>query len=231
MKKLLFTGILCLLSSVTFAQQAVDEDQLGAWYMYFFNAELGDGPFGIQGDYQFRFWDAGSDLEQILLRTGLTYRPDNANILFTLGFANITTGTFGESDATFNENRIYQEALFPQKIGTRFLLTHRFRFEQRWVDDQKLRTRYRYNIFVNVPLNDTELRKKTIYLATYNEIFINGQRDIGNGNRVQYFDRNRTYLGLGFGLRNNLRLQLGWMKQTSVNVSKGQAQFSLHHNF
>ena len=67
--------------------------------------------------------------------------------------------------------------------------------------------------------------------AFYNEIFINGQRDIGNGNSVQYFDRNRTYLGLGYALNDNIRFQLGWMEQTTVNWQKGQLQFSMHHNF
>ena len=33
---------------------------------------------------------------------------------------------------------------------------------------------------------------KTIYLALYNEIFINGQRDIGNDATVEIFDRNRV---------------------------------------
>jgi hypothetical protein len=225
--------ILALLFSVSTGSlaQEVDQDQLGAWYMYFFNKKFGDSRFGLQGDYQFRFWNAGSDLEQILLRTGATYRPENADILFTLGYANITTGEYGDSDATINENRMYQEALIPQKIGARFILTHRFRYEQRWVADQDFRTRYRYNIFVNVPFNNTALEKGTLYLALYNEIFINGQRDIGEGRSVEYFDRNRTYLGLGFGLRDNLRAQLGWMKQTTANWSKGQAQVSLHHSF
>lgn len=213
------------------AQNGPDEDQLGAWYMYFFNERFGDSQLGIQGDYQFRFWDVTSDLEQILLRTGFTYTPKNEDVLFTLGYANITTGEFGESTETINENRIYQEALFGQQIGERFLLTHRLRYEQRWVDDQDLRTRYRYNLFLNVPLNNTKMGKGTIHLALYNEIFLNGQTDIGDGRKVQFFDRNRTYLGLGYGFSDKLRMQLGWMKQTTVNWSKGQAQVSLHHNW
>jgi hypothetical protein len=213
------------------AAQTRAEDQLGAWYMYFFNMRFGKSQFGIQGDYQFRFWNGGSDLEQILLRTGVTYRPKNADIMFTLGYANITTGAFGDSDATFNESRMYQEALFPQKIGSRFLLTHRIRYEQRWVEGQDFRTRYRYNLFLNVPLNNTQLAAKTVYVAFYNEIFINGQQSIGDGLTVEYFDRNRTYLVLGYGLRNNLRLQVGWMNQMTNNLTKAQAQFSLHHSF
>ena len=228
---LLLLALTILVLAPLRAQEGPDEDQLGAWYMYFFNADFGDSGFGVQGDYQFRFWEPASDLEQILLRTGLTYTPQGANIKFTLGYANITTGTPGESTATVNESRIYQEALFPQKLGGRFYLTHRLRYEQRWVEGQDFRTRYRYNLFVNVPLNATELRRRTVYLALYNEIFINGQQEIGDGRTVDFFDRNRTYLGLGYGLRDNLRTQVGWMKQTTANWAKGQLQFSLHHSW
>lgn len=230
MQKIL--AIIVLFSVTTIASaQTPDENQLGAWYMYFFNKRFGESRFGLQGDYQFRSWNMGSDLEQLLLRTGVTYRPKNADIVFTVGYAHISTGTFGESDSKFYENRIYQEALLPQKVGVRFLLTHRFRYEQRWVDDQAFRTRFRYNLFVNVPLNQTQLSKGAVYLALYNEIFINGERAIGDGREVDFFDRNRTYLGLGYGLRNNLRVQAGWMKQTTASWSKGQLQFSIHHSF
>jgi len=185
--------------------------------MYFYNTTFGAGPWGLQGDFQYRAWDQLGDLEQLLLRSGITYRPNDANILFTFGYANITTGDFGDSDETTVENRIYQEALLPQTLGKRFLITHRFRYEQRWVEGQDFRTRYRYNLFLNVLLNAEKLGKKTLYLALYNELFINGQREIGNGREVQFFDRNRTYLGLGYGISNQLRVQAGWMKQTTVN--------------
>ncbi|MEL6275294.1 MAG: DUF2490 domain-containing protein, partial [Bacteroidota bacterium] len=149
--------------------QSVEEDKLGAWYMYFYSTQFGEGPWGVQGDFQFRYWDFGSDLEQILIRNGLTFSPKDAGVKFTLGYARIISGVPGESSETSGENRVYQEALFSQKLGSRFLLTHRFRYEQRWVDNQDFRTRYRYNIFVNVPLNATELARGTIYLALYNE--------------------------------------------------------------
>ncbi|MEL6629479.1 MAG: DUF2490 domain-containing protein, partial [Bacteroidota bacterium] len=149
----------------------------------------------------------------------------------TLGYASITSGIPGEISETSHENRIYQEALFSNKIGSRFLLTHRFRYEQRWVADQDLRTRYRYMLFLNIPFNKTDLSKGAIYLALYNELFINGQRDIGNGRSVEIFDRNRTYLGLGHSLSDRLRVQLGWMNQTTDDWAKGQAQFSAHHSF
>jgi len=203
---------------------------MGVWNMYLFNTTFGESRFGIQGDYQFRFWDAYTDLEQLLLRTGFTYKPKEANVLLTLGYGNITTGEPGDGNSTVNESRVYQEALLPHKVAKRVLLNHRFRFEQRWVDSQDLRTRYRYNLFINIPFNMDALDKGVIYLALYNEIFINGQRSTGNGS-VQYFDRNRAYAAMGYGLLENLRIQLGMMNQTTVNRSKNQLQLSLHHSF
>jgi len=224
-------GLLLCFSTILVSAQSVEEADLGAWYMYFFSENFGDSQFGIQGDYQFRYWNAGSDLEQILLRTGFTYVPKNTNLKFTLGYGNITSGVPGESTNKSSESRIYQELLMPTKVGKRFYFMHRFRYEQRWVENQDFRTRYRYNLFLNVPLNNEKLGKNTVYLALYNELFVNGQRGIGEGRNVQLFDRNRTYLGLGYGLFEKVRVQLGWMRQTTDNWAKNQAQISVHQSF
>lgn len=209
-----------------------DESQMGGWYMYFWNARVKEGPWGFQGDVQYRNWNLMGDLEQLLLRGGLTYSPKNASILLTLGYGHITTGAFGSSNSgTVTENRVYQEALIPQKVGSIIYLRHRFRYEQRWVQNQDFRTRYRYNLFIDVPLNSKVIDKKTLYFAFYNELFINGQRDIGDGRSVELFDRNRTYGAFGYAFKKNLKVQLGLMRQITDNWGKTQLQLSLHHNW
>ena len=218
--------------SVFKAYSQVDENQTGAWYMYFYNHSFKGSQWGVQGDFQHRDWQLLGDTEQLLLRSGLTYSLKDSGIRFTLGVANITTGQFGDSNETSNENRIYQEALLPQTIGGRFLITHRFRYEQRFLESQDFRTRCRYNLFVNVPFNSKSLAvPKTIYGAFYNEIFMNGERNIGDNRNVELFDRNRTYLGLGYVINKKLRFQMGWMNQITNAWSKEQLQFSMHHNF
>jgi len=212
------------------ANSQVDEDQLGGWYMYFWNTEFGESKFGLQGDVQYRNWNVLGDLEQLLLRAGVTYSP-NENVKLTLGYGNITSGAFGDSNDTYTESRIYQEALLPHKISDRVYLKHRFRYEQRWVEDQDFRTRYRYNLFLNIPLNQPNLDKNSLYLAFYNEIFINGQKNIGDGRSVEIFDRNRLYGALGYAIKDNLKIQFGFMEQTLNNSSKGQLQLSMHHSF
>lgn len=220
-------GLCCLFSSGSFAQ--LDERKLGAWYMYFFSAQFKKSAWGAQGDIQYRNWNLGGDLEQLLIRGGITFSPKNADIKFTLGYGDVTSGVFGSSKSTSRESRIYQEALIPQKLGKRFYLNHRFRYEQRFVESQNFRTRYRYNLFLNVALNKALMEKNTLYLALYNELFINGQRNIGNGKDVSIFDRNRFYTGLGFMVLDKLKIQCGILNQTTDTWYKNQLQLSLHH--
>jgi hypothetical protein len=222
-----FLSLLAMVFMSGMVKAQVNEDKLGAWYMYFFDTSFQESVWGVQGDIQYRNWNLGGDLEQLLLRVGLTYRPPNADIKFTLGYGNITTGTYGSSQSTTAESRIYQEALFPTQIG-RFFLNHRFRYEQRFVENQDFRTRYRYNLFVNIPLNNKAFDASTFYLAFYNELFINGQRNIGNGNEVAIFDRNRLYMALGYVINEKLKVQFGIMNQTTNNSGKNQLQVSLH---
>ncbi len=230
MKKYIFLLVIIvswLIPTTGMAQ--IEEDKLGAWYMYFFSTTFKESSWGAQGDVQYRNWDIGGDLEQLLIRGGITYKPKSAAIKFTLGYGNITTGAFGSDNSTTSESRIYQEALFPVKFGNRIYTNHRFRFEQRFVESQDFRTRYRYNLFLNIPLNSAAMDQKTIYLALYNELFINGQRNIGDGNTVEIFDRNRLYFGLGYFINKKLKVQAGVMNQTTNSWNKNQLQLSLHH--
>ena len=91
--------------------------------------------------------------------------------------------------------------------------------------------RLRYNIFVNIALNKAKMEKHTLYLALYNELFINTDTEIGNGATGTIFDRNRLYGALGFYILDNLKVQLGYMYQSNSSYGKGQLQLSVHHSF
>jgi len=211
------------------AEAQVRNDDLGAWYMYFWQWKS-DTKWGLQGDLQSRNWDWGADMEQIMLRGGVTFTPVSG-IVLTQGYGHIISGAMGESKSVSHEERLYQEALFSHQPANRLYFKHRFRFEQRWVHNQDFRTRYRYALFANLPINKSKMQQGTVYLALYNELFINGQRKIGDGRSVELFDRNRAYVALGYGLFEHVNVQLGYMRQTTAGVSKGQVQLSLHQNF
>lgn len=221
--------ILSLSSSLAFAQ--IDESDTGAWYMYLWNTKLEDSNFGFQGDIQHRNWDLGGDLEQLLVRGGMSWSPDDSNNTYTLGYAHITSGTFGRSDAKSRESRLYQEATIPQRLGSRLFLSHRFRLEQRKVDGQDYRNRFRYFVALNYPFNKDNLGKGAVYLSLYNEIFVNLEQNIGNNRSVGNFDRNRAYVALGYSLSDDVRLQFGYMHQETDVWGKGQLQFNLFHRF
>jgi uncharacterized protein DUF2490 len=220
---------LCLSSPASIAQ--IDEGDTGAWYMYMWNTQLENSNFGFQGDIQHRNWDLGGDLEQLLVRGGLTWSPEDSNNTYTLGYAHITSGAFGRSNSKTRENRLYQEALIPQRVGSKVFLTHRFRLEQRKVDGQDYRNRFRYFVALNYPLNQNNLGKGAVYLSLYNELFVNLEQDIGNNRSVDHFDRNRSYAAIGYSLTDDMRLQFGYMHQETDPWGKGQLQFNLFHRF
>jgi hypothetical protein len=168
------TGFL-FFSFFSFSSFAQDEPDLGAWYMYFGGVEFEDSQFGIHAEVQYRNHNIIGDLEQLLLRTGLRYHLKDGSATFTLGYGNITSEGVGEPNNTFYENRIYQEALLRQNVSIAYL-NHRFRYEQRFVDIQDARTRFRYALFINIPLTTKKFTAGGVYIPIYNEIFINGEK-------------------------------------------------------
>ena len=77
-------------------------------------------------------------------------------------------------------------------------------------------------------MNKAEIDNATLYLTLYNELFINGQRNTGNGNTVEIYDRNRFYFALGYVINQGRKIQFGVMNQTTDHWSKNQLQISFH---
>lgn len=207
------------------------EDELGAWYLYAFTRTFADSRFGVQGDIQQRNFEVGNDLNQLLVRAGLMWTPEGSTTRYTAGYVHITNGTFGPSGATSDTHQLYQEALIPGSIGENVLLTHRWRLEQRWIDGQDQRNRLRYFLGANYPLNQGGLGKGSIYLAGFYEHFLNLERNIGKGRKVDYFDHSRTFAGLGYSLSDRLRLQAGYLHRETPDQSIGQLLFMLIQSF
>ena len=231
MKKWFYTPILALLFSfATNIHAQTDPDEMGAWHLYVYNTRFKkDSLWGVQGDIQHRNFNIIGDLQQLLIRGGITYMPKESPLKLTFGYAHITNGTPGDSKESNVENRFYQETSFPVKLGKGLYSNHRFRYEMRFMENQDFRTRYRYGLFLNIPLNKIVIEPKTLYLSLYNEIFINGQRKIGDGKTVPFFDLNRLYGALGYIFRKGLKMQFGMMRQTTNSFGKNQLQLSLHH--
>jgi len=197
----------------------------GGWLMYFSNTKLAESPFRIHFELQHRNHYLTNDLDQLLTRVGLQYNLNN-QIIFTGGYGFIQSEKIGDWDFPKRENRLYQEALIPQQIKA-VRLQHRFRYEQRFIENTDFKTRYRYSFSLTVPLLRIEQKDQKVFANVYNEIFINGEK-LSSTDTI--FDRNRLYMGAGFKFNSKLSVQMGWMNQILSDYSQPKIMMSLHHN-
>ena len=217
-RTILLFGFIGIIHFTSYSQS----NDVGTWFVYFGNQKIND-KWNIQSDFQYRDYRFLGYRNQFLARGGLGYnlKPQNHNLL--LGFAYIATDTYDEFDintSTKIEKRIYQQYLYKNKLGSN-LLTHRFRFEERFLPNE-FGLRARYFISLQKPLGNKNMARKATYFSAYNELFV-------NINETQ-FDRNRLYAGVGFSMNESIRVETGYMIQTQKNRTKGQLQLIVYNN-
>lgn len=199
------------------------ESNFGNWLIYFGNKQI-NTKWNWHHEVQYRNYDAIGDLEQLLLRTGLGYNLSENNNNILLGYGYILSENYSDgTDEKFqvNEHRIYQQFITKHDLN-RIPLQHRFRLEQRFVEDE-FKLRFRYFLGLNLPISNKEMIDKTVYLSAYNEIFLNTKNEV--------FDRNRLYGGIGYKLNDSIRFELGYMNQFLDSNSRDQLNMITFVNF
>ncbi len=212
--------ILAMLVLSKFA--AAQRSDMGNWFIYFGNQQLSKKWFWWN-EVQYRNYNFAGDLQQLLVRTGISYNlsENNNNVLLGYGFIHSENYKPGTADKTgTDEHRIYQQFITRQNFG-RVFLQHRYRIEERFLPTD-FQMRFRYFLAFNIPLNKKTMAAKTVYLSAYNEIFLNAQNAI--------FDRNRLYGALGFVINKNFRVEAGIMAQTQEKTNRNQFQLVLFNN-
>lgn len=202
---------------------SAQESDLGNWLIYLGNKQV-NKKINWHHEVQYRNYNGIGDLEQLLLRTGVGYNLTENNNNILLGYAFIHSQNYLDNiddKIDVNEHRIYQQFITRQNIG-RVGLQHRYRFEQRFIEDD-FQMRFRYFLAANVPLNKKTMQGNTVYLSTYNEIFLNAQNNA--------FDRNRLYGGIGYQLNKGVRFELGYMNQFLNNTNRDQINIVSFVNF
>jgi hypothetical protein len=217
---LLIKRIFLLIGFIGMANNIVagQSNNLGTWLVYFGNQKI-NNKWNIQSDFQYRDYRILGQRNQFLARVGLGYNLKAQNHNLLLGYAYVATDSYDEFDlstGTKIENRIYQQYLYKNKIGSNSL-THRFRLEERFFSSE-FGLRGRYFISLQKPI----WNKNSTYLSMYNEFFV----DI----KGAQFDRNRFYTGLGIGITESLRIETGYMIQAQKNITRGQIQLILFNN-
>jgi len=217
-RAILLVGLIGLINNTVNSQS----NNSGTWLVYFGNQKIND-QWNIQSDFQYRDYRFLGQRNQFLARAGLGYNLKAQNHNLLLGYAYIATDAYDELDintSTKIENRIYQQYLYKNKIGSNSLM-HRFRLEERFFPNE-FGIRGRYFISFQKPLWNAKNKKNNTYLSAYNELFV----DI----KGVKFDRNRFYAGLGFGINDYVRVETGYMIQAQKNITRGQLQIILYNN-
>ena len=222
MKKIIAVGIsLMMCFSVT--SYAQDSD-LGNWLIYIGSKKI-NSDWNWHHEVQYRNYNAIGDLEQLLLRTGIGYNltENNNNLLLGYGFIHSQNYVANlEDKVNVDEHRIFQQFITRQSIGS-VKVQHRYRFEQRWIEETDFRLRFRYFLSLNIPINNFDLIDDTWYASVYNEIFLNDKQLV--------FDRNRLYFGLGYQLNKSTKFEVGYMNQFLNNNSRDQINLITLVNF
>ncbi|PHR93884.1 MAG: hypothetical protein COA80_13170 [Leeuwenhoekiella sp.] len=201
---------------------------LGAWYSYFVLSDFKDSQFGLMGDVQYRNYEVTSDFQQFIVRAGLSYKFKNTPLKVLAGHSYFVTGFFGESEETFYEHRPYQDVIWNQKIAARLYFLHRIRFEERFIENQDFRMRYRYMLNAKIPLNKPEISAKTLYLWTAAEVFLNGKQSVVMPN---IYDRTWFFGGGGYKFSDAVWAEMAYMREVTNAQTKGQLIVSLFHKF
>lgn len=208
------------------------------WYTYFGTAQINQ-KWAIAYDFQARIRNGISNKGQILNRAGLQYTPGK-NASYLLGYSFITTYSDG-ADQYFPEHRIYQQFIYKQNTRT-FNMTHRVRFEERWVGQKtagekevqywKYGHRLRYFNRTQFPIRKEE-KVTPFYFALQNELFMNVFNSEIND---KFVDQNRFLIAQGYTLKPNLKVEAGYMNHfvqpaTGNNSMTHILHLAVFHNF
>lgn len=222
MKKFFLTALLCC--SGLLALQAQSVNQFNSWWMYFGNHRLTD-KLSLHTEYQWRRSDFASQWQQSLMRFGLDVKvADKATV--TGGYGWIVSYPYGEQPIAtkFTEHRLFEQLILTGSAG-RFGFNHRYRIEQRWLenaginqagervtDGYRFANRARYRFLVTYPLSKSAMEDNTLFLAAYDEVFLG----FGNGIVKNILDQNRLYFALGYRFNKDFNIQLGYLNHRVI---------------
>lgn len=228
MRRVILLAAILLLSIHQLSAQTKYEN---SGWLFLLNSTKFNEKWGMHLDIQVRSADNWGSVKNVLFRPGLTYYIDKKQ--------NVTAGYLLASTdngvTTSYEQRIWEQYILTHKINSIFA-AHRFRLEQRFLDqpNDNFTQRLRYFVRLIKPLQKTEpVFTKGAFLALQNEVFLNVQNKELINNSL--FDQNRLYLAAGYRFSKKIDLEAGYLHQAvhgkSRNTINNVAQLALYTRF
>ena len=185
---------------------------LGLYTTYWFTKK-----WGYYGEYHVRRADFVNRMSKLYMRFGVNYKVDS-HLRLTTGVVNRYTWTDHPGspleEAVVPEYRFWEQALFNAKyFGLK--IYHQLRIEQRWRRSTKIAepkyyyyNRFRYKFLAYGPIFGPLLETGSLFFCFYNEIFMQAGEKV----EYNYYEDNRAYAGIGYGLTDDVHLHIGYMK-------------------
>lgn len=221
------------------SQDKITDHNNNIWFLVHGNYYLSE-KFGLDSEAHLRLADMGGQKQQMLLRPSIYYKLTD-QVRFYFGYTYINTYPYGTQPvaARTPENNLWAQVTLNHSVS-KLGLSHRYRLEKRWIGKlaptsngyevqgttQKNRLRYRLTLKYTLPNQDK------FYVAAFDEIFIN----YGKDTRVNFFDQNWIYSGLGYNLSEGTSLELAYQWQLIEKAdgiseeSNNTLVLSLHYN-
>jgi hypothetical protein len=222
-----FTTLVLLATMVAPAAAQTSPAELtrhSLWLVY-----AGDHPIssrvGIIFDSQLRLTQDGDRERQVLIRPGVSYAV-REHVKLSAGYALMATRDDANDPLTPRkpEHRAWMSVQLAHDLGP-VSFAHRYRFEHRSlpgirVDDSGAPVgetrvsaeRLRYSLRASVPLT-TLAASHSVYFAASDEVFASFGGYAGD----IAFDQNRATMAIGFRVSQTLRVEAGYMLQSSAD--------------
>ncbi|MBC7617289.1 MAG: DUF2490 domain-containing protein [Pedobacter sp.] len=223
--------LLIAITILSVQQLSAQTKQENSGWLFLLNSTKFSEKWGMHLDVQVRSTDNWGAIKNVLFRPGITYFIDKQQ--------NVTAGYLLASTdlgaTTLIEQRIWEQYIFTHKINSVFT-AHRFRLEQRFLDqpNDNFAQRLRYFIRLIKPLQKTEQAfNRGVFLALQNEVFLNIQNKERINNSL--FDQNRLYLAVGYRFSKKVDLETGYLKQSihgkTQNTVNNVVQLAVYTRF
>jgi hypothetical protein len=201
------------------------ENELGDWLIWNGTVRVADR-WSVFTEAQLRLWEVASNVNEVFVRAAGQYHT-SANSLVALGYMRSRVEPFADSEET-TEDRIYEQFSLKNR-WERPVVEHRFRLEQRWVEEADVtnyKNRLRYRLQITLPLNQPTMGPGAHFLNFYDELFLNF-----GSNKTDTFDQNRLYGAYGWQFTEQANLQLGLLWKATKRQDFWRLQIFYTHNF
>lgn len=201
---------------------------IGAYTTYYFKPN-----WAYYGEYHVRTRDGLAQMGQIYLRFGVMYKPKK-DMSITVGVVNpwywCPNQNSSSVDKVVPQFRFWQQLVYKHQFN-HLNVAHQIRTEQRYRRsfdrDAKFKWsfRFRYKLSFYILLNSLEMKKNTLFLLLYNEVFFQTGRYI----TFDWMEDNRAFVGLGHRISESCDILFGYMN--TFRFDKNPNNFESRHIF